>query len=172
MDVRVGLWRKLIAEELMLLNCGVGEDSWESFGLQGEPISPFYDNKLHWRTPFPIWNQSVVPCPILLILHLHIDISGDRQVVWYHYCLKNFPQFVVIYPIKGFSIDSEWEVDVFLKFSSFLNDPIDVGSLISSYSFLNPAWTSGSSQFTHCWSLTWRILSITLLACEINTIVR
>ena len=37
MDVRVGLWRKLSAEELMLLNCGVGEDSWESFGLQGDP---------------------------------------------------------------------------------------------------------------------------------------
>ena len=28
MDTRVGLWRKLSAEELMLLNCGVGEDSW------------------------------------------------------------------------------------------------------------------------------------------------
>ena len=37
MDVRVGLWRKLSAEELMLLNCGVGEDSWESLGLQGDP---------------------------------------------------------------------------------------------------------------------------------------
>ena len=33
--------RKLSAEELMLLNCGVGEDSWESLGLQGEPTSPF-----------------------------------------------------------------------------------------------------------------------------------
>ena len=32
MDVRVGLWRRLSAEELMLLNCGVGEDSWESLG--------------------------------------------------------------------------------------------------------------------------------------------
>ena len=29
MDVRVGLWRKLRAEELMHLNCGVGEDSWD-----------------------------------------------------------------------------------------------------------------------------------------------
>ena len=37
MDVRVGLWRKLSAEELMLLNCGVGEDSWESLGLQVHP---------------------------------------------------------------------------------------------------------------------------------------
>ena len=40
MDVRVGLWRKLSTEELMLLNCGDGEDSWESLGLQGDPISP------------------------------------------------------------------------------------------------------------------------------------
>ena len=38
-DVRVGLW--LSNEELMLLNCGVGEDSWESLGLQGDPTSPF-----------------------------------------------------------------------------------------------------------------------------------
>ena len=42
MDVRVGLWRKLSTEELMLLNCGVGEDSWESLGLQGDPSSPFW----------------------------------------------------------------------------------------------------------------------------------
>ena len=39
MDVRVELWRKLSAKELMLLNCGVGENSWESLGLQGDPIS-------------------------------------------------------------------------------------------------------------------------------------
>ena len=39
MDVRVGLWRKLSTEELMLLNCGVREDSWESPGLQGvQPV--------------------------------------------------------------------------------------------------------------------------------------
>ena len=42
MDVRVGLSRKLSTEELMLLNCGVGEDSWESLGLQGGPTSPSY----------------------------------------------------------------------------------------------------------------------------------
>ena len=39
-DMRVGLWRKLSAEELMLLNCGVLEDSWESLALQGGPTSP------------------------------------------------------------------------------------------------------------------------------------
>ena len=40
MDVSVGLWRKLSAEQMMLLNCGAGEDSWESLGLQGDPTSP------------------------------------------------------------------------------------------------------------------------------------
>ena len=38
--------------------------------------------------------------------------------------------------------------------------------------FLKPAWTSGSSRFTYCWSLAWRILSITLLACEMSAIVQ
>ena len=38
MDVRVGLWRKLSAKELMFLNCGVGKVSWESLGLQGDSI--------------------------------------------------------------------------------------------------------------------------------------
>ena len=38
--------------------------------------------------------------------------------------------------------------------------------------FLNPAWTSGSSQFTYCWSLAWRILSVTLLVCEMSAFVR
>ena len=41
MDVRVRLKRKLSAKELMLLICGVGENSFEeSFGLQGDPTSP------------------------------------------------------------------------------------------------------------------------------------
>ena len=49
---KVGLWRKLSAEELMLLNCGVGEDSWESLGLQGDPTSPFWRRSVlgvYWK---------------------------------------------------------------------------------------------------------------------------
>ena len=46
MDVRVGLQRRLSTEELMLLNCGVGEDSWESLGLQGDPTSSFWRRQL------------------------------------------------------------------------------------------------------------------------------
>ena len=52
MDVRVGLWRKLSTEKLMLLNCGVGEDSWESLGLQGDQTSPSWRRSvlnIHWK---------------------------------------------------------------------------------------------------------------------------
>ena len=52
MDGRVGLWRKLSAKELMFLNCGVGEDSWESLGLQEDPTGPFWRRPvlgIHWK---------------------------------------------------------------------------------------------------------------------------
>ena len=48
MDLRVGLWRKLSARELMLLNCGVREDSCEPLGLQGNPTSVFPMNTQDW----------------------------------------------------------------------------------------------------------------------------
>ena len=40
MDLRVGLWWKLSAKKLMFLNCGIGEDCWESLELQGDLTSP------------------------------------------------------------------------------------------------------------------------------------
>ena len=49
----VGLWRKLSTEELMLLNCGVGEDSWESLGQQGDQTSQSWRKSvlnIHWST--------------------------------------------------------------------------------------------------------------------------
>ena len=64
MDVRVGLWRKLSAEELMLLNCGVGEDSWESFGLQGDqPWDFFGRNDAKAETPV-LWPPHAKSCLI------------------------------------------------------------------------------------------------------------
>ena len=132
------------------------------------------DNTQPWHTPFPIWNQSVVPCPVLTCFLICVQISQEAgQVVWYSHLLKNFPQFVVIHTVKGFGVVNKAEVDVFLEFSCFFNDPVDFGNLISgSSAFWNPAWTSGSSRFTYCWSLAWRILSITLLACEMSAIVQ
>ena len=53
-----------------------------------------------------------------------IQISQEAgKVVCYSHLLKNFPQFVVIHTVKGFSIASEAEVDVFLEFSCFICDP-------------------------------------------------
>ena len=80
-------------------------------------------------------------------------------------------QFVVIHIVKDFSIVSEAEVDVSLELTCFLHDPTNVESLISgSYAFSKPS-LSGNSQFTHCWSLAWRILKITLLAGKMSTIM-
>ena len=52
-------------------------------------------------------------------------------MVWYSHLFKNFPPFVVIHPVKGFSIVSEREIDVSLEFSCYFYIPADVGSLIS-----------------------------------------
>src|SRR5574340_1115985 len=61
-----------------------------------------------------------------------IQISQEAgQVVWYSHPLENFPQFVVIHTVKGFGIVNQAEIDVFLEFSSFFCDPVDVGHLIS-----------------------------------------
>ena len=52
-------------------------------------------------------------------------------MVWYSHLLKNFPQFVVIHTVKGFSLVNEAEVDIFLEFSCFFYDPTDVSNLVS-----------------------------------------
>ena len=51
-------------------------------------------------------------------------------MVWYSHLFKNFPQFVVIHIVKGFSIVNEAEVDVFLEFPYLFCDPMDIGTLI------------------------------------------
>ena len=73
-------------------------------------------------------------------------------MVWYSHLFKNFSQFVVIYTIKGFSIINEAEVDVFLEFSCFFYDPIDVGNLIS-----------GSSAFSKSGLNIWKFMVHILL---------
>ena len=63
MDVRVGLWRKLSTKKLMLLNCGVGEDSLESLGLQGVPTSPSWRRSVlgvHWKDWCWSWNSNIL----------------------------------------------------------------------------------------------------------------
>ena len=68
-------------------------------------------------------------------------------MVWYSSLFKNFPKFVLIHTVKGYSIVSEAEVDVFLEFSGFFDDPTDVGNLIS-----------GSSAFSKFSLNIWKFL--------------
>ena len=61
-----------------------------------------------------------------------IEVSQEAgKVGWYSHIFKNFPQFVVIHTVKGFSLVSEAKVDVFLEFSCFFYDSVDVDNLIS-----------------------------------------
>ena len=50
---------------------------------------------------------------------------------WYSHLFQNFPQFVVIHTVEGFSVVSEAEVGVLLEFSCFFDDPTDIGHFIS-----------------------------------------
>ena len=103
-----------------------------------------------------------------------IQVSQEAgQVVWYSHLLKNFPQFIVIHTVKGFGIVNKAEIDVFWNSLAFsmIQRMLAIWFLVP-LPFVKPAWTSGSSWFTYCWSLAWRILSITLLVCETSAIVR
>ena len=61
-------------------------------------------------------------------------------MVLYANLFQNFPQFIVIYIVKGFGIVNKAEIDVFLELSCFFDDPADVGNLISDpLPFLKPA---------------------------------
>ena len=103
-----------------------------------------------------------------------IQISQEAgQVVWYSYLLKNFPLLVVIYTVKGFSIVSKTEVDVFMVFSCFFDDTVDVGKLIS-------ASSAFSKSSLYIWKFSvhvllesnLRILNITFLASKMSKILR
>ena len=71
-------------------------------------------------------SMSSSNCCFLTFIQVSQEIG---QMVWYFHLFQNFPQFVVIHTVKGFGIINE--ADVFLEFSCFLDDPTDVGNLIS-----------------------------------------
>ena len=73
-------------------------------------------------------------------------------MVWHSYLFKYFPQFIVIYTVKGFDIVNKAEVDVFLELSCFCNDSEDVGNLMS-----------GSSAFSKTSLNIWKFMVHILL---------
>ena len=112
------------------------------------------DNIHPWCTPFPVWNQSVVPLSssnwCFLTCIKVSQVAG--QVVWYCHLFQNFPQFIAIHRVNGFGTVNKAEIDVFLELSCFFDDPVDVGNL-----------TSGSSVFSKTSLNIWKFKIHTLL---------
>ena len=74
------------------------------------------------------------------------------KLVWYSHLFKNLTQFVMIHTVKAFVVVNKAEVDVFLKLSCFVNDPMDVDNLIS-----------GSSAFSKSSLNIWNFMVHVLL---------
>ena len=93
---------------------------------QGDNIQP-------WHTPFPIWNQSVVPCPVLTVASWPAYRFLKRQVRWsgIPISFRIFHSLLWSTQSKAYGIVNKAEIDVFLELSCFFDDPADAGNLIS-----------------------------------------
>ena len=95
------------------------------------------------------------------------------QVIWYSHLFQNFPQFLLIHTVKGFGIVNKAEIDVFLELFCLFHDPVDVGNLISGSSAFSKTSLNIWKFMVHVLlKLGLRILSITLLVCEMSAIVQ
>ena len=121
-----------------------------------------------WCTPFPIWNQSIVPCPVLTVASWPACRFLRRQVrrssvpiSWriFYSLLWSTQSKVLVQSVK--------QENFFLKFSSFRYDPTDVGNLIfGSSAFSKSALNIWSfivhvllkpslKNFEHCFASVW-----------------
>ena len=96
------------------------------------------DNIQLWPTPIPIWNQSVVPCPVLTVASWPAYRFLKRQVRWSGIPIPFWIfQFIVIHTVKGFGIVNKAEIDVFLKLSCFFDHPMTNKYMICFHQCLN-----------------------------------
>ena len=107
-----------------------------------------------WHTPFPIWNQSVFPCPVLTVASWPAYRFLKRQVRWsgIPISFRIFHSLLSSTRSKGFGIVNKAEIDYFLKLYRFFDDPADVGNLIS-----------GSSAFSKTSLNIWKSMVHVLL---------
>ena len=98
-----------------------------------------------WHTPFPILNEFIVPCLLLIVAFWPAYRFLRKQVRWSGIPLKEFSS--VCCDLHSHNKLNEAEVDVFLEFSCFFYDATDVGNLIS-----------GSSAFSKSSLYIWKFL--------------
>ena len=79
-------------------------------------------------------------------------------MVWYSHLFQNCPQFVVIHTVKGFGLANKAEIDVFLELSCFLDNPTEVGHLLS-----------GSSAFSKSTLNIWMFMVYILLKSDLES---
>jgi len=103
-----------------------------------------------WLTPFPIWNQSVIPCPGLTVASWPAYRFLWRQLRWSSVPISLRFFHSLLWSTQSKALNKA-EVDVFVELSCFFDDAVDVGNLIS-----------GSSAFAksnlNVWKFTVHIL--------------
>ena len=143
---------------------------------QGDNIQP-------WHTPFPIWNQSVVPCPVLTVAFWPAYKFLKRQIRWSGIPIsQNLPQFIVIHTVKGFGIVNKAEIDVLgnsLTFSmiqrmlaiwslvAFLKTSLNIRKFMV-HILLKPGLKNFEHYFTSVWdecncAVVWAFIGIVIL---------
>ena len=94
-----------------------------------------------------------MPKPLIVWTTANWKILQEMGIPDHLTCLfRNFSQFIVIHTVKGFGIVNKAEIDVFLELFCFLDDPADVGNLIS-----------GSSAFSKATLNIWKLMVHVLL---------
>ena len=148
-----------------------GQMPWSSFSECWALKDKFFTLFFHIKRPFSSSSLSAIRVVSSAYLRLFIFLPAGK-VVWYSYLFKNFSQFVVIHTVKDFDVVIMQKYMFFWNSLAFymIQQMLAFWSLVP-LPFVNPAWTSGSFRSMYCWSLAWRILSITLLSCEMSAIL-
>ena len=143
------------------------------------------DNIQSWRTTFPIWNQSVGPCPVLTVASQPAYLFLRRPFRWsgVPISLRIFHSLLWSTQSKALIVVNKAEIDVFLEPPCFFDGPMDIVNLISGSSVfsksslniwkftLKPGMENFEHYFTSVWdecnccdslSILWHYLSLGL----------
>ena len=89
-------------------------------------LKVYFVGRTNWRQSVHCFMFGSNCCLLTCIL-----VSQEAGKVWYSPLFKNFSEFVVIDPVKGFDVVNEAEVVIFLVFPCFLHNPMNADDLIS-----------------------------------------